>query len=315
MGLSIITPHYNDLEGLKRIYSCLQEQTNAHWEWVIVDDVSEKSILNEVKAWYDLLVNEQVKLICNSDKTNASVCRNLGANAAENDIVVFLDADDYMTSDFVANRQVEVVDFVVFKNTAIDDKYEGVRILPKTTGNYLDHFLKAQFIWPITSILWNREFFNTIGEFDDKLPRLQDVELSIRALQKSTSYRVLDNSVDFYYRVKPIRERKNFVQPVCDSVYLFISELLDTSNFTKDQLTLISSYYYLCVKYFARSGHIENVELVNRNLKLFYKKSSITLVNFLIGFLVLKLYSWKIISKKFFLRTNRYVFKPKQLLN
>jgi glycosyltransferase involved in cell wall biosynthesis len=313
MALSIITPHYNDLEGLKRVYSCLQRQTKGDWEWIIVDDVSEPSIVEQVKDWCKQLDNTVVKLICNSIKTNASVCRNLGAHAAENDRIVFLDADDYITSDFVANRQVEVVDFIVFKNTAIDDKYQGVRILPKKTGNYLEHFLKAEFIWPITSILWNRTFFNTIGKFDDKLQRLQDVELSIRALQKSNSYTVIDNAVDFYYRVKPIRERKNFVAPVCKSVFLFISELLNSSNFNKNQNSLISSYYYLCIKYFARSGSLEHVGLVSRNLKLFYKKKYIGRIDFVTGFLLLKLYSHKMISKKLFLKTNRYVFKPRDL--
>jgi glycosyltransferase involved in cell wall biosynthesis len=310
MSLSIITPHYNDLEGLKRIYTCLKEQVSHDWEWVIVDDLSEFSVIKEVRDWHKLLGDKYVKLICNPNKTNASVCRNLGANAANSDVLVFLDADDYITPDFVANRQVEVIDFVVFKNSAIDDKYEGVRILPEKSGDYLDHFLKTKFVWPITSILWNRSFFKAVGQFNERLPRLQDVELSIRALQNSTLFVVLDNSVDFYYRVKPIRERKNFVKPVCDSVYLFISELLDSSSLSNYQLSFISSYYYLCIKYFARSGVIENVDLVSRNLKLFYKKRYITFLDFLIGFLVLRLYAWGIIPKKFFLRLNRYLYKP-----
>jgi hypothetical protein len=139
---------------------------------------------------------------------------------------------------------------------------------------------------------------------------LQDVELTIRALQKSTNYSVVDNSVDFYYQVKPIRERKNFVKPVCDSVYLFAYELLNTSSLTKNQLSLVSGYYYLCVKYFERSESLTEVAYVKRNLNMFYKKGYIPKVNYALGVLSLQLYTYGLFSGKFFLRVNRYLFKP-----
>ncbi|WP_460219699.1 glycosyltransferase family 2 protein [Psychroserpens sp. MEBiC05023] len=309
MTLSIITPHYNEYQGLVRIYDCLLKQTNDAWEWIIVDDFSESIMLNNVKKWYEKINDNRVKLICNSTKTNGSVCRNKGAESSQNELLVFLDADDYITNDFVENRRVEVNEFTVFKNIAVDDKYEGIIPLPKKTGNYLDYFLKTQFIWLVTSIVWDRHYFYKIGGFNPKLKRLQDVELSIRALQKSSKYTVLDNTIDFYYRVKPIRERKSFVKPVCDSVYLFITELLDVSNLTTHQLSLLSNYYYFCIKYLERSESFEDVDLVRRNLTLFYDKRYINIWSYFIGAMILKLYVSKYLSSQLFLRINRYLFK------
>jgi len=311
MNISIISPHYNDLEGLQRVYRCLQKQTLDNWEWIIVDDFSDSGIRKTIRDWSITLENKKVNLILNSAKTNASVCRNKGAEVASFKYLVFLDSDDEISEDFIANRQIDFKDFVVFKNTAVIDKNGNIKEINVEESNYLDCFLRARFLWPITSIIWDKSFFNAIGKFHTDLPRLQDVELAIRGLQKSSDYQVIDNKIDFFYRVVPIRSRKNFVKPVCDAVYLFISELLDTQNLKRHQLLLLSGYYFLSAKYLERSSSFDQADLVRRNLFLFFKRKYISVIDYIIGFISLKFYTWKIISGKLFLRINRYIFKPK----
>lgn len=311
MSLSIITPHFNDLEGLKQIYACLLKQTDAAWEWIVVDDLSNKDVRANLEYFINDLADKRIQLILNTKKSNASVCRNIGAETSTFNILVFLDSDDLISPYFVMNRQVGFKDFAVFKHTAVIDKNGKEQILHSIKGAYLNYFLKAQFIWPVTSVLWDKPFFKSIGKFSPKLPRLQDVELSIRALQNSSNYTVLDNTVDFYYRVKPIRERNNFVKPVCEAVHIFITELLDTTSLSTDQLQLLSGYYFQCVKYLERSESTKDIGLVASNLKLFYKKKYISHVDYFLGYIVLKFYAWRIVSPNVFLRTNRYLFKPR----
>lgn len=310
MAISVITPHYNDPDGLLQVYKCLLEQTQTSWQWVIVDDLSDSNTCDKVQNWYQGIKDDRIKLICNSQKTNASVCRNLGADSANYENLVFLDSDDIISTNFIANRQLEFNDFVVLKNTAIIDQNDEVQYSPKLTGNYLDYFLQARFIWPITAIVWKKKYFNTIGQFNAQLPRLQDVELAIRAMQNSENYVVVDNEVDFYYNVKPIRSRKNFLKPVCDATYIFIDELLQTQNLTKDQLSLLSGYYFMNTKYLERSESRKEASLVHRNLLLFYKKRHIGLLNCVFGLAVLKLFVWNMLSPSLFLRINRRIFKP-----
>lgn len=310
MSLSIVTPHYNDLEGLKRVYACLEEQTDASWDWVVVDDCSDDGVRTALRAYVEAQQDTRIQLLLPPEKSNASVCRNLGAEKATYQHLVFLDSDDVITEDFVKNRQVNFEDFVVFKHTAVLNTDGTQQILTIINETYLDYFLQARFIWPITAVLWHRDYFNSIGQFHPKLPRLQDVELAIRALQHSANYQVIDNPVDFYYRVKPIRERKNFVQPVCEAVYLFISELLDTTMLDKYQLKLLTGYYYLCTKYLERSGDTQEVSFVQKNLNLFYKKGYVNISAYLLGLVFLKFYQYKWISGTLFLRVNRRLFKP-----
>ena len=313
MSLSIITPHYQDLEGLQRVYDCLQEQSLADWDWVIVDDKSKLETQQELQNWFDSLSNSKVQLVFNTKKTNASVCRNLGADLAKTETLVFLDSDDKITSEFVSNRNISFTEFAVFKNTGVADKYRGEKPLFIAEGDYLNYFLSAKFIWPITAIVWNRSFFNSIGKFHPDLPRLQDVELAIRALQQGDKYSIVDNPIDFYYRVKPIRERKNFVPPVCNAVYLFISKLVQTEGLNKYQLSLLSGYYFLCVRYFERSGNKKHIEMVQRNLDLFFKNKYIGYSKYAMGTLLLKLHKFNMLSASQFLRINRFLFKPREI--
>jgi glycosyltransferase involved in cell wall biosynthesis len=313
VSITIITPHYNDLAGLLKIYRCLQDQTNKSWEWVIVDDMSVATILQDVKDWYHVLNDERVKVIFNTIKTNASVCRNLGVEIATHQNLVFLDADDIIKPDFVQNRLISFSDFAVFPNHGVLNENDEIVLKTYNSTNFINRFLSANFLWQTSCVLWNRSFFNSIGKFHPELPRLQDVELVIRALQKSSNYLIVDNTIDFYYLVKPIRERQNFVKPVCDAVYLFISELLDTRGLSKKQLGLLSGYYFVCARYLERSGSLDNIDLVKRNLKLFYQKGYIKFLDYSIGLIVLKLYVWQIFSSEQFLRINRYIFKPKRI--
>lgn len=311
MSLSIITPHYNDFVGLQRVYNCLKNQSIHTWEWIIVDDMSDPKIKEAIEDLIKSLDDHRVKTVFNCNKTNASVCRNIGADLSSNNRIVFLDSDDEISSSFVAHRQIEFRDFAVFKNTAIIKENGDIQTLNASEENYLNCYLRARFLWPITAILWDKTFFYTIGEFRDQLLRLQDVELAIRGLQQSNAYTVIDNKVDFYYRVVPIRSRKNFVKPVCDSVYLFISELLDTSLLSEEQLRLLSGYYFLCIRYFERSGDTAQIDLVRKNLRFFYNKKYITFIAYALGLTSLKLYAWHLLSSEQFLKINRYLFKPK----
>ncbi len=313
MSISIITPHYNDLEGLQQIYLCLQEQILADWDWVIVDDKSDTETQQELQKWLGSLLHSKVQLFLNTEKTNASVCRNLGADLAKTDNLVFLDADDVISNAFVYNRQIVFRDFAVFGNYSIINEKGESSIKESMQENYLNNFLAAKFLWQTTCMLWDRTFFKNIGGFHPELNRLQDIELVVRALQQSRDYSIINNPIDFYYKTKPIRERKNFVLPVCNAVYLFISKLLQTESLNQHQLSLTSGYYFLCVRYLERSGSRKYIDLVQRNLGLFYKKRYIGFIKYVTGFIVLKLYGYKILSRLLFLRINRRLFKPKHI--
>jgi glycosyltransferase involved in cell wall biosynthesis len=311
MPLSIITPHYNNFDGLIRIYNCLKNQTSDDWEWIIVDDFSDENAIFNIKEWIRGIEDHSIRFIENEKKSNASVCRNKGADATLFENLVFLDADDFIAIDFVTNRNIAFEEFAIFPNYhVVDDKGDSIKKELKNKEDLLNKFLSAQFLWQTSCVLWDKNFFNSIGQFHPKLTRLQDVELVIRALQRSKFFLLIDNTSDFYYHIKPIRERHGFVKPVCESVNLFISELLDTTKLNKHQKNLLSAYYFLCAKYFERSESIKDVAWMCTNLKLFYNKKYISTFYFILGSMSLIFYTLGLFSGNYFLRVNRYLFKP-----
>jgi glycosyltransferase involved in cell wall biosynthesis len=309
MSISIITPHFNDFKGIKRTHECLKKQNSDAWEWIIVDDFSDASTKKQLQDYFASEKCTHIKLVLNSKKTNASVCRNIGIDNATSSHLVFLDSDDVISEKFVSNRLIEVQDFTVFKNSNILDEKGNNKPAPTASTNYLEHFLQAKFIWPITAILWNKSFLIKIGKFNPELKRLQDIELSIRALLKSNNYQVIENEADFFYCVAPINVSKRPVHIICESVNYLITNLATQYNLPSAQKKLVKGYYYLCVRYFNRSKNKKDISYVRKSLKLFYKLKYISLFSYLKGLFVLKLYELNLISNNFFIRINRYFFK------
>ncbi len=309
MSLSVITPHFNDFEGIKQTHNCLLKQDSKLWEWIIVDDFSEASVKDAIKEYFDQHKSTNVTVIFNDKKTTGSVCRNIGVDNAKNKNLVFLDSDDIVSEDFVSNREVEVKDFIVYRNTNILDEKGNNKPSPTATSNYLDHFLQAKFIWPITSVLWNKEYLIKIGKFNPDLKRLQDIELSIRALILSENYKVIDNKVDFFYCVSPIDIKKRPIDVICGAVDYLISYMHDHFSLDKRQRDLVTGYYFLCVRYFNRSENKADIKHVQHSLGLFYKKKYMSYFSYVRALTFLKLYKFNLISSDLFIRLNRYFYK------
>src|SRR5690606_4765617 len=248
MGLSIITPHFNDFSGIKRLYDCFQIQTSELWQWIIVDDCSDMDVKNEVESFFFEKKNNHIHIIFSKAKTNASHCRNLGASQAQYDNVVFLDSDDYIFPDFVANRLIEVKEFCVFLNIEIKNYRGDIQPFSNIESDFLDNFLKARFAWQTTAVLWNKAYFDKIKGFDDKLTNLQDIEISIKALFQGKNYRIItNNEVDFQYFVTPINTEKRTIFKITQSVIYLLKKLVADYNLSNRQLKYLRGYYFLCV--------------------------------------------------------------------
>jgi len=309
MSISVITPHFNDFEGVKQTHNCLLKQDSEHWEWIIVDDFSDLIVRDSLNEYFKEHNSSNIKLVLNDKKTTGSVCRNIGVDHATFNNLVFLDSDDIISEDFVSNRNVDVGDFVVFKNTNILDEKGNNKPSLTASSNYLDHFLQAKFIWPITAVLWNKSFLNSIGKFNPDLKRLQDIELSIKALLLSKNYKVIDNKVDFFYCVSPIDIKKRPINLICGAVDYLISYMHANYQLDKRQRDLVTGYYFLCVRYFHRSTNKDDIQYVQNSLKLFYKKKYMSYFSYIRALLFLKLYKLNLISSDLFIRLNRYFYK------
>ncbi len=206
--ISIIVTCYNKSEYIKETIASVLEQTFTDWELLIIDDASIDNSVNKISEFED----KRIKLIVNECNKGANYSRNLGLNMAVSEYVIFLDGDDLLSNTCLDNRwkvvqknkgfDLYVFDMGVFNDTVGDDK----RIWSPRTKDPLKDFLAHKLPWTIMQPLWHKKLLLNINGFDEKFSRLQDVELSTRALmQKGVKFKIINGCPDCYYRVKQNR--------------------------------------------------------------------------------------------------------------
>jgi len=97
--ISIIIPAYNASAFIEETIRSIFGQTYSSWEMIIVDDGSTDNTASICEA----LNNPKVKLI-RQKNCGVAVARNNGLLHAKGEFVIFFDADDIMTPDFLAER-------------------------------------------------------------------------------------------------------------------------------------------------------------------------------------------------------------------
>lgn len=98
--ISIIIPVYNLAPYIRRCMDSVVSQTYENWEVIVVNDGSKDNSLQILEEY--TLKDSRVKVI---DKDNGGVtsCRRIGLEKAQGEFVFFLDGDDWLANETLAN--------------------------------------------------------------------------------------------------------------------------------------------------------------------------------------------------------------------
>lgn len=235
--VSIITASYNKVKFISETIESVIKQTFQDWELLIIDDASIDGTIEIVENF--VRRENRIKLITNEENKGANFCRNVGIRNANGKYIVFLDADDLLTSTCIENR-VNVIennssDFCVFSMGVFYKQIGDASFIwkpksKKTLDNFLQHILP----WTITQPIWKRELLLSCQGFDERFSRLQDVELNTRILLiPSIKYTLHSQYIDSYYRID--NSRKNFNQ------YEFLKRWVKSALMYYDKFHLLMS--------------------------------------------------------------------------
>ncbi len=221
--ISIISPTYNRAHLLPGMVNSLINQTHKNWELLIVDDGSsdntEELLLDFMKA------DTRIKFYKRPESRlkGANACRNIGIENAKGDYVVFLDSDDQIPVEFLAQRMEAIKDkqFDILITTQSEEPIDfnkGFLINKSDQLHYLKTYLSFKFLWKITDLVWKREIIKEL-KFDESLKRFQDVDLHIRALMKDDlRIIVIHNLIGFTREKDEFKyHNKDFIIRVLDS--------------------------------------------------------------------------------------------------
>jgi GT2 family glycosyltransferase len=199
--VSVIIHTYYRYDYLKRVLEILGEQTLKPFEIIISDQTP---LVDRPKDFYEDFKELPLKII-NLDKPLHAPAQNIGAKESSGDILVFLDDDCEFRKDFLEQHvrvmDEENVDVVVGPNSLVEK-------LPKTFSRHSKQADPISFFLKNLPTNWNgmvlytiggntsvkRNFFFDIGGYDEKVPRMADIELG---------FRLFKSGAKMYHSVKP----------------------------------------------------------------------------------------------------------------
>lgn len=195
--VSIIIPHYNQKECLKRLLPSVANQTFNDYEVIIIDDATPDRSVGEYIETF-IKDHKNMRLVENTENMRFIKTCNKGITLTKGEYICLLNADTEVKSNFV-ERNVEILDadgsIGVLSCIIVDQDgnnwFTGGSFKGGFPANLTDDF---QGIRPVdfvagTAPFYRKEVFDRIGLFDENYRMFhEDIEFGLR-LRAKTDYR------------------------------------------------------------------------------------------------------------------------------
>jgi glycosyltransferase involved in cell wall biosynthesis len=212
-AVSVVVPTRDRLSLLQATVGSVLDQTLADLEVLVVDDgsadgsrdwLAQAALRDPRLHWLD-------RPVLRPGPGGAQVCRNLGLHQACGRALLFLDSDDLLAPSCLEQRWqllqadpgLDGVGAVAcrFRDRPFDLGADNLWGADTLTLDPLDCFLAERVPWQTAGVLWRREAFGRIGDWDEALARgRQDYELFVRALCRGCRI-ARTAEVDYHWRV------------------------------------------------------------------------------------------------------------------
>jgi glycosyltransferase involved in cell wall biosynthesis len=210
MKLSVVIPCKNEVGVVDTLLSALADQTRPADEIIVVDSHSTDGTATHVQK-----VGKKLPLIVTpATKKGVAEARNHGGKKASGDVLLFLDADANLASNFLENflaekhrRKLQSGGF----SQRMPSKSLGIRLGARVMNGYAR--IMQHTPWPIafSVIFCDRVVFKKLGGFDAEIFIMEDYDFVYRS--KKAGFRVGTISTPFY------SSDRRFVGPDSPSIW------------------------------------------------------------------------------------------------
>ncbi|WP_435017626.1 glycosyltransferase family 2 protein [Tundrisphaera sp. TA3] len=193
-ALSVVIPVNNGGRDFERCLRGLRASTWTDYEVVVVDDGSTDGSAEKAEAW-------GARVFRNPTKMGPAAARNIGALAAEADIVFFLDADVEIHRSTIARGMARFEANPALG--ALFGSYDAAPAAPGVVsrfrnllhhhvhqaGTFVDDARPARTFWTGCGMI-RRDVFEAVGGFDPeryRRPAIEDIELGYRVTRAGHS--------------------------------------------------------------------------------------------------------------------------------
>ncbi len=182
--ISVVIPVYNDSEGIQMTLNSLVHQSYDNYVVSAVDNNSTDSTAKVIKGIASAYPNN-IQYVKEVDVQSSYAARNTGIKHASGDILLFLDADMWVSETWIEDMVTALesnsydylgcnVEVVVNDQSNFWEQYEQTFSFPVET------YLKDKQFAPTCALAVRREVFNEVGLFDERLESGGDEEFGQR---------------------------------------------------------------------------------------------------------------------------------------
>jgi glycosyltransferase involved in cell wall biosynthesis len=179
--LSVIVPHYDDLDGLARCLDCLDQQTlpREQFEVVVADNNSPQG-----REAVEAVVRGRATVVVVREK-GAGPARNGGVAASRGEILAFTDSDCLPEREWLAGglEGLKSYDFVggrVRVSVSDPDRMTGAEAFERVFAFNFEDYINRKHFTGSGNLFCARTLFDTVGPFRAAVS--EDVDWSRRAL-------------------------------------------------------------------------------------------------------------------------------------
>ncbi|WP_209590353.1 glycosyltransferase [Halarchaeum rubridurum] len=177
---SVVVPVYNDPDGLSTTVESLLAQDTDDYEVVVADNGSTDETAALAAEFAD--TEPRVRRVVEDDVQGSYAARNAGIEAAEGDVVAFVDADMWVERDYVrgVTRATAERDYVGCRVELVAEDGTVARYR-RASGFPIEQYVEEHGFAPTCCLVVTRRLLDEVGDFDARLVSNGDLEFGRRA--------------------------------------------------------------------------------------------------------------------------------------
>ena len=204
LKISVIIPVYNAEKTLHRCVDSILVQTLSDFEVLLIDDGCKD---NSGKICDEYAKKDSRVKVIHKVNGGVSSARNMGLDNAKGEWITFIDADDYIASDFLSAINNNDCDFIIGQSQHFNSSgkyWYSERLSPQKflSEEEKREFLEHNLLWHIMRTPWGKFFKRdliTEIRFDDGMKIGEDTVFVHDYLLHCKSIAVVDNITYYYF--------------------------------------------------------------------------------------------------------------------
>lgn len=181
LKVSVIIPTYDRADYLREALDSVFAQSYLPWEVIVVDDGSTDDTPAVVQSY-----GSRVRYVRHDQNRGISAARNSGLNAAQGDLIAWLDSDDLWEADFLATLVP-----LLMQDLTLDGVYTGITMVDangvilgtsariEKPRNLYDALVRDCFLTTPSIVVWKR-CYDQVGDFDPQFRIAEDYDMWLR---------------------------------------------------------------------------------------------------------------------------------------